>query len=333
MNALIIETAFLGDIIISLGVARELKRLVPASRVTYLVRPDAVEIVGACPDVDEVIPFDKRDTESGRVGIMHKARDLNARDFDAVILLHGSRRSQTLCSYLRAPVKVGFGFMTQALLTNSVEDAGWKNRYERAILPITALFEDVDITAIPRLDCPTLESVTAFRQKFSQIVAIAPGSVWETKKWGDVKFARLAAELTNRNIGVIVIGTESDRPSGSRIRSLSNPDTVLDLTGKTTLLESGGAIGAASLLVANDSAPAHLAVAVGTPVISIFGPTVPAFGFAPPEERGEVVEIDNIWCRPCTSHGSHVCPIYTHDCMESIGVTMVMDRITNVLAS
>jgi heptosyltransferase-2 len=332
MNVLIIETAFLGDVIISLGLASELKRLVPASRVTYLVRPDAVEIASACPDVDEAISFDKRGSESGRAGVVSKAKSLNTLDFDTVILLHGSRRSQVLCSYLRVPVKIGFGFMTQASLTITVEDTGWKNRYERAVLPLTALFKDVDITAIPRLDCPRLNSVTEFCQRFSQVVALAPGSAWETKKWGDEKFVQLAVELTDRNIGVIVIGTESDRQSGKRIASLCKPNSILDLTGRTTLLESAGAIASASLLVANDSAPAHLAVAVGTPVISIFGPTVPAFGFAPPPEKGEVIEVTDVWCRPCTSHGSKVCPIYTHDCMESISTLSVMDHVTNALA-
>ena len=331
MKTLVIETAFLGDVIISLALARELKRLEASAEISYLVRPDSEEVIRACPDVDNVIVFDKRGTESGRTGLVRKADELNAKGFDTVILLHSSRRSQMLCESLHAPIKVGFGFMGDAGLTASVVDSGWTNRYERAILPLTALFERVDITATPRLYCSPLPSVTEFSERFRYTVVIAPGSAWETKKWGDAKYTHLAAKLSALRIGVIVIGMESDRPAGQRIQSVCNPHSVLDLTGRTTFVESGGAIAAASLLVANDSAPVHLAVAVGTPVIAIFGPTVPSFGFAPPEGKGEVVEADDVWCRPCTAHGSRFCPIYSHDCMESIEITSVLDQVMNAL--
>ncbi|HWF43992.1 MAG TPA: glycosyltransferase family 9 protein, partial [Candidatus Kapabacteria bacterium] len=242
VNALVIETAFLGDVIISLGVARELKRLSPESRISYLVRPDAVEIVCACPDVDEVIPFDKRATESGRAGIQHKASELNARNFDTIVLLHSSQRSQALCSMLEAPVKVGFSFMSKAGLTQSAEDRGWINRYERTLKPLTALFEQVNISTLPRLLCPVPDFITMFTSRFPKTVAIAPGSVWATKKWGDSKFAHLASNLSQLGVGIILIGTEAERPAADRIEAICNLENILNLTGKTSLLESSGAI-------------------------------------------------------------------------------------------
>jgi heptosyltransferase II len=331
VNTLVIETAFLGDVIISLGVARELKRLSPQAGISYLIRPDAVEIVRACPDVDEVIPFDKRGAESGRAGILHKATELNARHFDTIVLLHSSPRSQALCSMLHAPMKVGFSFMSKAGLTQSVEDHGWNNRYERALMPLKALFEHVNISTIPRLLCPVPDFVTGFTSRFPKTVAIAPGSVWATKKWGDVKYALLASQLSEQGMGIILVGSETDRLAADRIEAMCQRGSALNLAGRTTLAEAGGAIAGALLLIANDSAPSHLAVAVGTQVISIFGPTVPAFGFAPPEGRGEAIEAKNIWCRPCTSHGSARCPIYTHECMEAISVPTILERITNTL--
>lgn len=332
MRALIIETAFVGDVIVSLGLAREIKWLDTSSLVTYLVRPEAAEIVRACPDVDEVIHFDKYGDERGRSGAIEKAEQLNAQNFDTIFALHGSRRSQLLVSHLTAARKIGFEGMRHAGLTHSVPDSGWSSRYERAILPLTTLFPDAQRDALPRLDCGVHQEASEFASRFKHTIVLAPGSVWETKKWGNSKFASLAQTLSARHIGIIIIGGADASIAADAIVAAAGKETVLDLTGRASYVESGAAIAAASLLVSNDSAPTHLAVAVGTPVLTIFGPTVPAFGFAPPLGRGEVIEVEGMWCRPCASHGSNTCPIYTHACMEDIGVETVAERVMHSLS-
>jgi heptosyltransferase-2 len=332
MKALVIETAFLGDAIIALSLASEFKRLVPVSHITYLVRPDAARIIGASPDVDHVITFDKRGSESGMAGIKAKADELYAEGFDSVFLLHSSRRSQMLASRLNAPVKVGFNGMDRAGLTHTVADTGWSTRYERAILPLRALVPEASLSALPRITCEVPAYVTKFCNCFSTIIALAPGSAWATKKWGDEKFAQLAKRLTEQGFGVIVLGGEDARSASELIRASCHTDGVLDMTGRASLEESAGAISHSALLVSNDSAPAHLAVAVGTRVLTIFGPTVPAFGFAPPPAAGEAIELEGLWCRPCASHGSNRCPVYTHECMQRIGADEVFQRIEAALS-
>jgi heptosyltransferase-2 len=77
------------------------------------------------------------------------------------------------------------------------------------------------------------------------------------------------------------------------------------------------------VLVTNDSAPLHLATAVGTPVVAVFGPTVPAFGFGPRGARDRVVEHPALACRPCSAHGPQVCPLGHHRCMQELSVESV----------
>ncbi|HZK75738.1 MAG TPA: glycosyltransferase family 9 protein [Candidatus Kapabacteria bacterium] len=336
MNALIIETAFLGDAIVSLSLARAIKEAssrgagvlacVP-SRVTYLVRPDVADVVRASPDVDTVITFDKRGSESGSAGIRKKVEELNALEFDTLFLLHSSRRSQTLASLLHCEIKIGFEAMNHVRLTKAVPDAGWRNRYERAILLLSAIRPDADLTGLPRIVPPAAPELEPFFQRFPKTVTLAPGSAWKTKKWGDGKFLHLSLELTKRGFGVVVIGGSEEMNISSEIKAKSPPGSILDLAGKVPFLSSMSAIARSSLLVANDSAPTHAAVAVGTKVLTVFGPTIPAFGFAPPEGSGEVIELPDLWCRPCAPHGSHTCPIYTHECMERISVESVFNRV------
>jgi heptosyltransferase-2 len=331
MNALIIETAFLGDAIISLGLAHEIKRVQPSARVTYLVRPGVDEVIVCSPDVDQVITFDKHGAERGIAGVETKAKELNAFGLDTLFLLHASRRSQALSARLDCKVKIGFEAMTHAALTHPVADAGWLNRYQRTILLLRAIAPEADITSLPKIHPPPAPQIQPFFEQWKKCVVLAPGSAWETKKWGDEKFLQLAQILTENEIGVIIIGGEEERALAINIRDVCREQTVLDLAGHASFLVSMAAIECVSLLVANDSAPTHAAVAVGTKVLTIFGPTVPAFGFAPPEGTGGVIELPGLWCRPCTPHGSRMCPIYTHECMKGIGVAEVAERVMREL--
>ncbi len=331
MNALVIETAFLGDAIISLSLAHAIKTAERDSRVTYLVRPGVNEVIAASPDVDSVLTFDKHGSESGTEGIRKKAAELNACGFDTLFLLHASVRSQRLASLVECNAKIGFEAMKHAGLTHTIIDANWQNRYERAIVPLEAVFPTVEITLLPRL-CPSpILQWDFFFSEFEIVIALAPGSVWETKKWGNSKFLELAKRLTQQGMGVVVIGGSEDVEIGREVVAVCAEGTVLNLAGVVSFIAAMDAVRRSKLLVSNDSAPAHGAVAVGTKVLTMFGPTVPAFGFAPPLGCGEVMELLGLWCRPCTPHGGHTCPVHTHECMERIEVGTVLSKVTEML--
>jgi heptosyltransferase-2 len=327
VKVLVIETAFLGDAIIALALARAVRRKLPTSHITYVVRPDAAGVVRASPDVDLVIQFDKRGKESGFSGIRSKADELNTLGFDILFLLHNSKRSQRLSSLLNIPTKVGFPGSTEATLTHITPDTGWTTRYERANLPFRTLYPDADISALPSIEAAVPPVVAGFATRFPSLVALAPGSAWRTKKWGDERYAELARRLSERGVGILVIGGNDTTAAGELILKSCSPGTVLNLAATLGLVEAAGAIAASSMLVANDSAPTHLGVAVATHVITIFGPTIPGFGFGPPAEVGTIMELPQLWCRPCTHHGSNHCPIYSHECMTMISVDRVLSAM------
>lgn len=318
INALVIEMAFPGDVVISLALPAELKRLEPTARITYLTRPDAAELAHASPDVDEVIVFDKRGTDSGTAGIEHIAAQLNAERFTHLFLLHSSKRSIELAKRLNIRAKLGFA--SDAELTHHVSEPPFGTpRTSLAISLLDPLFDDINKLTLPRLNHHASEFSEAIAEN---TIALAPGSVWATKKWGDAKFVELAHLLLQRDIHIAVIGGPAEREVGERIKAV-DPTRVMDLAGKTTVTQAAGVIGKCRLLIGNDSAPIHLATAVGTPSVVIYGPTVKEFGFAPPESMSRIVEAEGLWCRPCTAHGSDVCPIFTHKCMKTISATEV----------
>jgi heptosyltransferase-2 len=160
--------------------------------------------------------------------------------------------------------------------------------------------------------------------------AVAPGSVWPTKRYPE--FAKLIDLIYDRlDMPVIILGGPSDRAQIDMILgSVAHPP--LDLCGRTDLRQSAAVISKARIVFCNDSAPAHIAAAVGTPVVAIFGPTVRAFGFAPYSENSIVVENNNLDCRPCSRHGSRKCPRGHFKCMKDVTPERILEAGRSLLS-
>ncbi len=161
-----------------------------------------------------------------------------------------------------------------------------------------------------------------------RLIALAPGSIWSTKRWPG--FPALAASLSTHG-RIVVIGGPADRDLATAIRS-AVPDAI-DTTGQLALLASAEMIRRAAVLVTNDSLPQHLASAMGTPTVTIYGPTIPGFGFGPLAPHSATVGHEFLDCRPCHPHGPAECPLGHHRCMRDLAGADVLSRALTVLAA
>jgi heptosyltransferase-2 len=141
----------------------------------------------------------------------------------------------------------------------------------------------------------------------------------------------LINQIADRGWLPLLIGGPDDRDLCSSIAQLSQSPSVRNFAGELTVLQSAELLRRCAVVISNDSAPVHLAVAVRTPVIAIFGPTVPAFGFGPYGISDRIVQTDGLKCRPCSIHGSEVCPIGTFECMRELHVEAVMMQIDQIV--
>ncbi len=163
-------------------------------------------------------------------------------------------------------------------------------------------------------------------------IAIAPGSRWQSKRWPDEKYAELAERLAGpRGYRVLLMGDKDDRRFTSAIASRAG-ETCLDIAGETDLLEGAGYLCACQGLIGNDSGLTHLAEAVGTPVVALFGPTVDSFGYYPSLERSKVVE-RKLVCRPCSRNGSRPCIRGNQECLAQIDVDTVESAFLEMISS
>jgi heptosyltransferase-2 len=166
------------------------------------------------------------------------------------------------------------------------------------------------------------ELLSASGYSTGTLLAFAPGSAWGAKRWP--YFPDLAAALASEG-RVVVLGSPQDRAIAGEIATAvaHRGYTVIDATGRLTLLGTAELIRRCNVIVSNDSAPQHLASAMGTPTVTIFGPTSPDFGFGPLTPRRATAGVDGLYCRPCDPHGPERCPLGHWRCMRELTVARV----------
>lgn len=344
-RVLVFHTAFIGDIVLMLPLLQVLRRLRPESRIAVVTVPAAVELVRKHPAVDDVIPYDKRGKHRGWRGMGKLARELRARDFSVALVPHRSLRSAAIVRIARIPRRIGFSTSAGAwLFTDRVAYGIADHEIDRNLSllhPLTGAVQarELPVVAVEQDDASVAGALIldAGRQSpgFSSrpLIGLAPGSVWLTKRWPARSFAALARLLTGKGYGVVLFGGERDAGICDGIAASHPPESpVLNVAGKTSLAESAALLQLCRVLVSNDSAPMHLAMGVGTPVVGLFGPTVPAIGFAPVGPSDCVLQVEGLSCRPCNIHGGNECPIGSFECMRGIPVSRVAAAVHAIVS-
>ena len=333
-GSLVIQTSFLGDVILTTPLIAELARRGP---VDVLVTPTGAAALANNPDIRTVIPYDKRGTYGSALGLWETIREIRARrPYNAAYLAQGSFRSGLLAMMTGATERIGFASSTgRVLYTKQLPYRPEKHHAER--LWSLAMSECADPPSRdqirPRL-YPTDDDRTRIdvllRHSGSTdepFVSLAPGSAWGTKRWP--YYPELAKRLVE-DYRIAIIGSKADSELAAQITDGLPPERVINGVG-LPLLASAELIGRSRTIVTNDSAPQHLASAMGTPTLTIFGPTVPEFGFGPIAERHVVAGHESLSCRPCHRHGPQRCPLGHWRCMRELTPEYVSSLLTEVL--
>jgi len=250
-------------------------------------------------------------------------------------LAQGSLRSAALAFLARVPERIGFAtsagswlYTTRVPYRDDLHHAGrllllsrpngrepTREETQPSLAPGSAEREVVD-------DLLRRAGVTPQER----MIALAPGSVWATKRWP--YYVELARELA-RDGRVVVVGGRDDSALAAEI--LAAVPTAVDATGALPMLGSAELIRRCAVIVTNDSSPLHLASAMGTPTVAIFGPTVPEFGFGPLASSSVVVGHESLPCRPCHRHGPRRCPLTHFRCMRELTAEGVAERARRLL--
>ncbi|NUM87925.1 MAG: glycosyltransferase family 9 protein [Bdellovibrionales bacterium] len=330
---LVIQTAFLGDVVLTTPFLRQLRLLEPRAEITLLTTPAGARLLTPSPWPLRVLSYDKRGRERGFRGFGRQAWGLRRERFDLVFCLHRSVRSALLARSTGSREVWGFRESPAAALYHrAVGRAQGAFEAEKNLELLTrkygASFSLED--KLPELHVSDEDEASAARLLgglAGPFAVMAPSSVWATKRWPAERFGALAARLSGRIPTVILAG--GDPEELALAREVADRGGGLNLAGKTSLGEMKAILRRASFAVTNDSAPLHMAIALGCPGVAIFGPTVRSQGFFPlaPAGRWITVEREGLECRPCGPHGHTACPRGHFDCMRGLEVEEVFRAV------
>lgn len=326
---LVIQTAFLGDVVLTIPLLQALaERHGPVDVVTT---PGAASLIETHPSVRRIIRYDKKSPKSEVRSAWRLGRELAREGYARVYLPHRSLRSALIGKLTGAPERIGFADapLISRLLYTSTQPRDTSKHESARLLgllgPEAGGRGQLDwAMALTDEDVATADAWLAAAGIGPGFVAMAPGSIWGTKRW---PYYPELAKLLDRSI--VVIGGPEDAKLGDAIVEASEGKAT-SAVGALSLRQSAALIKQAALLVTNDSAPLHLATAVGTPILAIFGPTVPAFGYGPIRPGDRVAEVA-MPCRPCSLHGPQVCPLGHHKCMKDQSAEAILEQVKLLL--
>lgn len=334
MKVLIIQTAFFGDVILSLPLVQVLKEKKPECSIDFMCIPKTSEILKGNPYINKVIVFDKHETAKGISGFRNIVSEVKNNKYDIVISVQRYTRSSIIAKLSGAEKRISYENSSLPYFYSDKVPYSQKHEISR-VLDLLQPLGIINSKIIKPELFPSEEDKIEVEKIFkglgikskSELICLAPGSVWFTKRFPEEKFIVLLNMMDKIDFKIALIGAKEDIKLCERIISKTTHNQVYSFAGRLSILQSAELIRNSSLLITNDSAPLHLANAVGTKVIALFGSTIKEFGFYPIGKHDKVFEVIGLKCRPCSNHGKKSCPIHTFDCMKSITISEIYNEI------
>jgi heptosyltransferase-2 len=325
-NILVIRYSALGDVVLATSVLEPLRARFPRARIEWVTDGLYASLLEGLPEIAHV----HRLTREGPDAALPLAARLRGR-YDVVIDLQNKIRS-ALVARAAAPLRTAFRRRTALRAVMSVFGsdpplvrAHQSRLYAEALAPLGVTAPGpVKVNLSPQaraLAADALQGVDG------PAVAIAPGARWATKRWPAERFAAVADALHAEGCRIVLCGGPSDRDAFAAFRAATRARVVADLSF-LPLDALAAAIARVQLLVACDSGPVHLATAVGTPVLALFGPTSAA-RWGPPSP-GRALSLD-LACAPCSNHGGDYCPEGHHRCLGDLAPEAVLAAAREML--
>ncbi|HMU43528.1 MAG TPA: glycosyltransferase family 9 protein [Ignavibacteriaceae bacterium] len=333
---LVIQTAFIGDAILTLPMIQFLSNKFNNCSVDVLAIPSTAELFYSSPFVNKVFVIDKKNEHKSFWSVIKIAKIISTNNYTKIYSPHRSFRTALIVLFSKVKETIGFSNSSFThvyenvieyrydfhevrrnleLAGNKTNDTDWK------ILPIITPKDEVR---------KKVEEVLSIK-KINNFVAIAPGSIWATKRYPEEYFKKIIDYLINLNETVLLLGSQEDFNMCNSISN--NSDKVINMAGELSLIESIELLKKAKLLICNDSAPTHLGMCADIPVLTIYCSTVPDFGFYPYNNKSQSIGINNLSCKPCGIHGHPICPLGHFNCGNNLLPENILPIINKILTN
>jgi ADP-heptose:LPS heptosyltransferase len=347
MHILLIRFSSMGDVVLQSATINWLRSLLGNSlRLTFVTSQEFATLIDSHPGLDEVITFNRRGGETWKHLIQKIDHADKMNPIDLIIDLHGTLRSFRLrMSYWTTPCLVADKRRWERFLLTKLKGVwpkrlissqffGLENQVERVINDFESLFQDSrGVRATKEFRKGPHHEMTnlAFMPDANigdDYIVLAPSASFAPKRWPIRSFLELAKKIIDStDFKVVILAGPEDK--FCEVFNELKSERLLNLQGKTSLSESMGILAKSKFCIGNDSGINHIAEAYGVPVLTIFGPTDPRFGFAPHGSSSKFLSKE-LWCKPCSTTGSKKCFRDKLYCMENISVGEVFQTFLSM---
>ena len=322
-KVLIIQTAFIGDVILATSLIETLKSEFPDLDIHFLLRKGNETLLQNNPNVSKVMIWDK--IVNKYQDLSRIIRDIRRERYDVVFNLQRFFSTGLITTFSGAKLNVGFNKNPLSIFfgKSKIHKIGeGLHEIDRNV----TLVEDFTNRPAHRPRLYTDQVNKEVKQyQMEPYICMAPSSVWFTKQFPESKWIELIKSLRS-DYKIYLLGGPGDKEMCNRIISVCGREGVQNLSGKLSFLESAALMKGAEMNYVNDSAPLHMASAVNAPTMAIFCSTIPEFGFGPLSDKSKVIQVPpGLACRPCGIHGRKNCPELHFKCGNDIDIISMID--------
>jgi heptosyltransferase II len=333
---LLIQTAFLGDAVLTLPMIGKLKEMYPSSTIDILCIPSTAEIFRLSPLVNEIIIIDKKGKHKSLFNFLKFAKLIRTKGYDRIYSPHRSFRTSILI--LQSGVKETYGFSNASLshvYKNLVEYHSDHHEVQRNLDLIGYDYTKDGWRVLPEIRIPesagiTVEDYLKNNNLNHGFAAVAPGSIWNTKKYPVEYYEEVIKYLISCGLKVIIIGGNEEISIGKQLEEKFSGN-LFSYAGLLSVTESIALLKNSRILISNDSAPTHLGVCADIPVLTLFCSTVPGFGFYPYNAHSRWLSYSELECKPCGIHGYLECPLKHFNCGYKLDTELVISSVKEIL--
>ncbi len=330
MKFLVIQTAFIGDVVLATGIVEKLHRFFPDAHIDFLVRKGNEGLLQNHPYLHEVLIWDKK---SGKLKNLFKLLGvIRKRRYDKVINVQRFAATGILTAFSGARETIGFDKNPLSWLFNKkikhvISDVNHPIHEVDRNNELIREFTNEEVLN-PHLYPSAQDTAMVQRYKKQPYITISPASVWFTKQFPKDKWISFAKEIP-ANYTIYLLGAPGDVALGEEIRTAAGIQaTVVNLCGKLSFLQSAALMKEAAINYVHDSAPMHFASSVNAPVTAVYCSTLPSFGFGPLSHKRFIVEVQEpLPCRPCGLHGRPACPLGHFKCANDITNAQLLNSL------
>lgn len=332
---LVIQTAFLGDAILTLPMLEKLNEKFPDSVIDVLCTPSTKEIFEASPFVNEVLVMNKKGSHKSLFQLFRFASEIKSSSYTKIYSPHRSFRTAFIV--MQSYVKDTYGFSNASLFhayRNIVQYREECHEVQRNLDLIGYDYSSDSWRITPKLKISTesqrkVEQFLLSNQLSGNLIAIAPGTIWATKKYPEQYFQEIIKHFATKSYKILIIGGKSDEQSSQRLANGNK--NVVTPSGRFSIIETIELLKKVRILITNDSAPTHMGICANVPVLTIYCSTIPGFGFYPYNKKSSYISFNDLKCKPCGIHGYEECPIKSFDCGYKLSPNIIISKIEKML--